>query len=743
MSDQVHISGLQSSAILGLDHWQKPVPQPISVDVTFSTDFEEALKSDNLHYSLNYAVISDKIATFLRQQRQKNFQLLGGVGAALFDVLESERAVCSAVKVDVSAPKLDILAQVLYSSSGVYLIKGLRVLTLIGVFTFERLHRQYVLMDIDLEVPSGHLAIPAVSEKVHQYLEQANFKTVEALVQRVGQLILQNYEHVEKAHVRVTKPNALVYVDGVGVSCTCTRANLGEKITLEESKAAGFDLPVETQSDYLGSHTAYIAFGSNEGDQLAHIQRALNHLLQEGIMVKATSSLYVSRPMYYTEQADFYNGVVKVSFDNLSPHDLLKVLKRIEYEELARTKAFDNGPRTIDLDLVLYDSVTVTSEDLVVPHKSMLERTFVLQPLCELLLPDYIHPVTAEPVHNHLAKLLSLAPDPQVQESSELVLIVPGYKKVLSFGDRTLVMGIFNTTPDLFSDGGSHFELDKAGILETARKMAEDCEIIDIGGVSTRPGSDAPLLEEELRRVVPVVEAIRGEKDLDHIFISVDTYRSEVAERVLQLGADIVNDVSMGLYDSKMFLVVAKYQCAYVMNHTRGTPETMLSLIQYGAAPENLVEYHIDSKTGFQPPLEEPAQSVINGVCRELCSQIDKAMEQGVRRWQVILDPGVGFAKDLKQNLALVRYASRVKQYSQYDSESQNYSSFHGMPMLVGTSRKRFLGTITGKPAGDRMVETVASVAACVEQDTDIVRVHDVADVKKAVQVADAIYRNT
>lgn len=746
MSDKVHISGLLATAIVGLDHWQKPAPHPVSVDMDFSTDFAKALDSDNLHYSLNYAVISDKVATFLRQNHQRNFHSLGGLGDAIFDLLETERKACSAVSLEISAPKLDIRAPVLYSTgggNGVYHIKGLRTLTLIGVFTFERLHKQYVVLDLDLCVPKGNLAVPEVSKSVSEYLEKANFKTVEALVKRTAQWILQNFQVVEGARVRVTKPNAIVYTEGVGVSVESTRADFAdeEPIVLEQVSEEAFNLPVQQKSDYSGLHTAFVAFGSNQGNQVDNIKKALDHLGKTAT-IEATSSLYVSKPMYYTDQADFFNGVVRISFSDLSPHQLLSALKDIEYGELSRTKDFDNGPRTIDLDLVLYDNATVTSPDLVVPHKAMLERTFVLQPLCELLSPDYIHPVTAEPVHNHLAKLLASAPDPKVQESSDLQHIIPANGKMLEFGSSTLLMGIFNATPDLFSDGGARFGLDRDSIVEAALKMAEDgAQIIDIGGASTRPGSVEPLVEEELRRVVPAVEAIRSEEKLRKVFVSVDTYRSEVAEAALKAGADIVNDVSMGLYDPKIFEVVAQYGCGYVMNHTRGTTATMLQLTHYGAGPELLVEYHIDSKCGILAPLAEPAQTVINGICRELAAQIQLALALGVRRWQIILDPGIGFAKDVGQNLAVLRNASRVKNYAQFDSETQKFTSFHGMPMLVGTSRKRFLGTITGRPPKERTIATAASVVTCVEQNTDIVRVHDVAEVKEALQMADAIYR--
>ncbi|KAF3985824.1 hypothetical protein FT663_05143 [Candidozyma haemuli var. vulneris] len=755
MSDKVYVSGLQGHAIVGLDHWQKPVPHPVAVDAVFKTDFTSASRRDNLKYSLNYAVISDRLSAFLADNRQKNFHSLGGLASALYGSLESEREKCTGIELAVSAPKLDIRAPVSFSTDGIagkYKIHGLKALTLIGVFTFERLNRQFVVLDIELSTAKGvtHLHVPAVSASVYEYLEQANFKTVEALVKRTSQWILQEFLAVECVNVRVTKPNAIVYTDGVGVSCKCYRDEFaGEepiKFNLAPKNGTSFDLPVEETNRVSPVQTAYIAFGSNEGNQLQNIDTALKHLASHpAIQVQSTSSLYVSKPMYHTDQADFYNGVVRVTCENMTPHDLLKVIKEIEYQHLQRHKEFDNGPRTIDLDIVFYGNTTINTPDLVVPHKSMLERTFVLQPLCELVPPDFIHPVTAEPVHDHLRKLLATVPDPSVQKSSELLSVVPGNKnRHLTFSHNskkaTLIMGIFNATPDSFSDGGKHYELSKDDIVKAALKLKQEgATIIDVGGVSTRPGSSEPSVDEELARVVPVVEAIRSTPELDDIFVSVDTYRAPVADAVLLSGADIINDISMGTLDPELFSVVAKHGCGYIMSHTRGTPATMSKLTEYGPSEDSLNEYQIDSYHGLQAPAAEP---VVNGVCRELASQLQIAMEHGVRKWQVIIDPGIGFAKNISQNLTLLSRAKTLKQYAQNDLKSGNYTSFHGMALLVGTSRKKFLGTITGsQEASDRMIPTASTVVACIQQNTDIVRVHDVAEVKQAVQTADAIYK--
>lgn len=782
LSDKVHITGLQATATVGLDHWQKPVPQPVLVDVTFSTDFARALDSDDLVFSLNYAVISSKLAHFFDQNRQRNFRSLGGLGTALLGALSAERRACSAVEVCVKAPKLAIHAEVSYSESvtetepesetatlsklqfadttvpaslePTYTLSGLRVLTLIGVFTFEREAKQYVVVDLQLGVPARALDVRALGAGVHLYLERSNFKTVEALIKRTAQWVLVAAPEVSWAAVRVTKPNAVIYTDGVGVSGRYTRddfsaAEMAPSAATEmsgtgadaEPTRGAFDLPVSTPALFCGTHTVYIAFGSNI-DPVANIAQGLRLLNEHpNISVDATLALYMSKPMYVTDQQDFVNGVVRATVRDMTPHQLLEHLKHIEYECLGRVKLLDNGPRTVDLDIVLFGDACVNTPDLTVPHRAMLLRTFVLQPLCELLPPDHIHPVTAEPIHDHWVKLAASPADAAVQESHHLVQLVPGTSsRALLSGptQRSSVMAIFNATPDSFSDGGVHSDLLPDAIVAVARNMVADgASIIDVGGCSTRPGSEPPLEEEEVRRVVRVVQAIRAAPDLAQVLVSIDTYRAEVAERALAEGADIINDVLMGTADSAMFDVVARSGCGYVLSHSRGTPATMATLTDYSApVDDHLAEYWVGG-TGVVAPLPSSDRAVVEGVCRELARQVQLAEARGVRKWQLILDPGVGFAKTTDQNLAVVRHALRFKQYAQLDTGSGRYTSFTGMPVLVGTSRKRFLRHIGG--AGD--VASAAAVVAAVQQGADVVRVHDVAGGCSATRTADAIFR--
>ncbi|CAF1305670.1 unnamed protein product [Adineta ricciae] len=309
-------------------------------------------------------------------------------------------------------------------------------------------------------------------------------------------------------------------------------------------------------------------------------------------------------------------------------------------------------------------------------------------------------------------------------------------------------MGIMNITPDSFSDGGDNYNMSADVIESTAlRLLDEGATILDIGGVSTRPGSIPSSEDEELRRVLPVIKIIRESKNekLSTCLISIDTYRANVAEECLKAGADIINDISMGLYEPEIFHVIAKYGCPYIMNHTRGTTQTMSSLNNYESnSNEDIVEYMIDP---LNPSFnvknwDSKVTNLINGVSRELGLQIFKAFRSGVRKWQVIIDPGVGFAKNLSQNLIVIKHASYFKRYSM-TVNGHSYLTFNGLATLLGPSRKKFLGTLCNEPiARERVISTGATIMACIQQNTDIVRVHDVKEMNKVVKVGDALYKD-
>jgi dihydroneopterin aldolase/2-amino-4-hydroxy-6-hydroxymethyldihydropteridine diphosphokinase/dihydropteroate synthase len=522
---------------------------------------------------------------------------------------------------------------------------------------------------------------------------------------------------------------------------------------------SGFFLPnlnTETSVWKNKNHTVYIAFGSNQGDQLWNIKSALEHLSFKGVKIVNTSTLYESKPMYHLDQPNFVNGVVKAS-TTLSPQDLLATLKNIEYKELQRVKQFANGPRTIDLDILLYDNVILNEPDLNIPHIRLIERSFVLAPLCELIDPSEIHPVTTESYHDHLKQLFESAKnmngdnmiDSTMQESIDLTNVIPlprATQKYLKFDmlgntHRTLVMGILNTTPDSFSDGGKNTSVEKA--LETALNMVkEGVDIIDVGGCSTRPGSLQPSEEEELSRVVPIVEAIRNSPDAVQkgVVISVDTYRAKVAVESLKLGADIINDISGGTFDDKMYDVIAETGAPYIINHTWGTIQTMTQMTDYDSAESSEQIEFLDPANFEHLKLSKSDLNVAKSVARELSHIVAICTAKGIKRWQLIIDPGLGFAKNGKQNLSIIRSIPVIKNYScQYNQE---HVSLQRLPILIGASRKRFIGDITREPQADkRVIGSCAVLMACIGSGSDIIRVHDCKESKQTCLMGDAIYK--
>ena len=267
------------------------------------------------------------------------------------------------------------------------------------------------------------------------------------------------------------------------------------------------------------------------------------------------------------------------------------------------------------------------------------------------------------------------------------------------WGKRTYLMGILNFTPDSFSDGGQFNTVDTA-LIQVKNMIAAGADIIDIGGQSTRPGAEDVSLEEELNRVIPVIKAIR-QNNID-IPISVDTTKSKVAKIAIAAGADLINDISGATFDSSMLSVVASLNVPIVLMHIRGTPQTMQSLTDYG--------------------------DLIVDICQFFQERIDAAMATGIERSHLIIDPGIGFAKNYEQNIQLL----------------QQLSAFHSLhlPILVGPSRKSFIGQILNKNhPQERVWGTAAACCAAISAGADILRVHDVAAMSEVAKVADAIWR--
>ncbi|KAI1348177.1 Dihydropteroate synthase [Xylaria sp. FL0043] len=482
--------------------------------------------------------------------------------------------------------------------------------------------------------------------------------------------------------------------------------------------------------------TAYIALGSNLGDRVAMIEQACNEMDARGIKVKRTSSLWETDPMYVLDQDKFVNGACEVETE-LEPLPLLDALQDIE-KSMGRRKIIDKGPRNIDLDILLYENEKVAEPRLQIPHPLIAEREFVLRPLAELIphrALDSTRPWKL--IQDHLNEL----PPPTNGNVEPLSTITPLRTSLtplnaLRSTRPTQVMAILNVTPDSFSDGGVHLPPSETGRQMMARDdievdvplssssspsptylaslrstiqhfIASGATLIDVGGQSTAPGAPEVSVSEELSRVLPAISLIRSMPEAAHISISIDTYRAAVAEAAVAAGADIVNDVSAGLLDAEMLLTVARLGCTVCLMHMRGTPATMSRLNEY---PDGLI-----------PTL-----------AKELRARVAAAESAGIRRWRIILDPGMGFAKVGDQNLEILRHMPELRRWP----------GLEGLPWLLGSSRKSFVGKITGVPkAADRVYGTAATVTAAVQGGADIVRVHDVLEMAQVVKMADAIFR--
>lgn len=270
---------------------------------------------------------------------------------------------------------------------------------------------------------------------------------------------------------------------------------------------------------------------------------------------------------------------------------------------------------------------------------------------------------------------------------------------MVAWGQRTLVMGVINLTPDSFSDGG-RFDRPDAAVAQARRMVAAGADVLDLGAQSTRPGAKEVGPAVELERLLPALKAIRSA--VPQTLISVDTFWGPVAQAALAAGAHWINDVSGGRRDPAILEVAAEAGCPYVLMHSRGDSRTMDQLTSYG--------------------------DVVGDVAAELEQTSALALQAGVRREQLIWDPGLGFAKTTEQNLELLRGLDRLRA--------------SGNPLLVGPSRKRFIGAVLNEPRPKaRLWGTAAVCAQAIAKGVDVLRVHDVAPIVQVARMSDALWR--
>ncbi|KAI9175818.1 trifunctional dihydropteroate synthetase [Blastocladiella emersonii ATCC 22665] len=797
--DEIRVRDLVVRNRVGVDNWERAKPQPLRISLSVHTDVDGPGAHDQLTDSVHYGVLTRAVTEFAEACEFRSMEALavgiarltlntfgGPKGARRVDVdVEKPRSLlhaeCAGIRISRSEAELAALdaaatrddpahhpqspTSATFASPSpaantahgdqIY-IRDLSISTIIGVNPWEREEKQLVVLNLTLFPPapiSGRDRVHRaynyrlVAAAVQDYVERSAFKTIEALCHHVARLAVERLG-VFRITVSIEKPSALIFAKSSGVVVTRDRAWLAalkareaEAAAAAEAEAAaaaaeakraqGSTTPTAGLAETpaviprpkiavptTAPNVVYLALGSNLGDRAGHIHRALRLVVERATAILAdTSFLYETPAMYVTDQPAFLNAAAKI-YTPLSPLDLLDALKSIE-ADMGRTDTGRNGPRPIDLDILLYNDVVMNTPRLEIPHPRIAEREFVLRPLAEyapqlhLTKPELTTEACSiaadleHPTHfRSIAKLLALVQH-TAPADSPIYRVMPLSPTVTwDWGSRTRVMGILNVTPDSFSDGGDHLSVD-AAVAAAKTMVAAGADMIDIGGQSTRPGAVEVGHEEELRRVLPAIKAIRAAGLT--VALSVDTYLASVAAAAVAAGANLVNDVTGGRGDPGMLAAVAKLQVPYCVMHMRGDPTTMTKLTSY-------------------------ADGVLRGVAAELAARVQAALQAGIHRWNVMVDPGIGFAKAGEQNFALVAQLPELIRLAT--------GSPSGFPVLVGPSRKRFIGDATGKTvAKDRAWGTAAAVAACVAGGADVVRVHDVAEMRDVVVVADRVWR--
>ncbi|EJD01775.1 Dihydropteroate synthase [Fomitiporia mediterranea MF3/22] len=703
-----------------------------------------------------------------------------------------------------------------------FFIIELPVHAIVGIRSYEREYKQPVVVNIEFDdARQGRRNLKfdfaELEYRISEFIEASAYGTIEALGQELARrcFVWLKDPASFKVTVRLEKPAAVISAQAPEIKITRTSS----------------DFPLLTAELYeqtTGKIFAALALGANLGDRFQNIELAIRYLedsrslpledLPVGeLEVVSTSFLYESPPQYLEEQPAFINCACLVE-TTLSPCDLLRVCKHIE-RTVGRVPSERFGPRAIDIDIVTYGDYTFDSRapgdrasldnlegHLVIPHPRMKDREFVLRPLKDII-PEWVHPLFHRSVRSLLAQLMSEG------ESSTLVKVLPfpisqdlhpsaGCKgpATLTYWTlpdlipnmssqfrknrlrKTYIMATLNVTPDSFSDGGENKTLETA-LAYAKRAVDAGADIIDIGGYSTRPGALSIPASEEIDRVVPVIQAIRSSNvaSLRAIPISIDTFRVNVAKAALSAGANLINDVYAfnggPEYPSSNTSTMSHFIEMRKLAHDASVPVVMMH--SRGDAGQNK-DYSDYKAAGFK-------RSVLEGVRAELGRKILRATEGAgaLRRWQVIADPGIGFSKDLDGNLCLLRNASSLiadislaPMTSSFNTHpdsipkspytTSNWNPLAGFPLLVGASRKSFLGTLLlrnhvlahddaragndlsdgsgsrvkgeERPARERDFATAAAVTCAVGQGTSVVRVHAVEEMIDVVQVATALY---
>ncbi|KAH9947750.1 Dihydropteroate synthase [Amylocystis lapponica] len=808
---------------------KEPAIQPVSISLTMLHDLRETAQSDDVSHSIDYSEVLTTLATFSSQA----YSSLETLSDRIFGCCFAHHPALTKMCLKISLPKALLHARTAgieseraraatHPEREKLFIEDLECSTIVGVNPCEREEKQHVCFNISLSRATRR-DIPfdfrGIAHQVLDRVQGSSCLTLEALTSLVARTVLLSAGQCgDSVTIRGAKPSALTLADSAEVEIMRTfsdyqppavpaSTHLGVDTTPETPSApptfSALVSSVPDQFDFPVSfkHRAAIAVGANLGDRFANIELALrlleapeNALNGSGppkAVVVDTSFMYETAPMYVTDQPKFINCACLIETD-MGPVELLSFLKEIE-SAVGRVTSFRNGPRAIDLDVLIYDSMVIDTRpaadrdtldnltgELVVPHPRIAEREFVLRPLNDMI-PDYIHPILGKPVQTLLTELTQRQPSDTPAMSKVMpwpryplpekpllspahITPVPPTATYWSFPiaahapRKTYIMGTLNATPDSFSDGAQHNSL-PAALAYAVSSVAAGADIIDVGGYSTRPHAAFVSPEEELARVVPVIEAIRALRAPDSdqrtmaadVLLSVDTFRWEVAAAAVHAGANCINDVyafagpayppdrTAAAHFVQMRRVARGLAVPVVLMHSRGDASANKDYSAYA--------YAADARG---------RGAVVEAVRAELGERVNAAVKcrGGLRRWLVAVDPGIGFSKTVEGNLELLRTAAAVVSDCRPPAagSSMRRNPLAGFPQLIGTSRKSFLGTLLKSPdtegaykgretrPDERGWATAAAVSCAVQQQAAIIRVHDVLQLGDVIRVASSLW---
>ena len=725
-ASSITLSDLHIDCIVGIREREQRTPQPLIIEATMHLPLAAAATTGDLAKSVNYSAIADRLAFVTKHGQWGLLESLAHAlcGLMILPPFEGESlAPLVAAEVCIKKPQA---------------LKGVAVPTV-------RMRREAnssddssprtvcagVTLDILAETPLGaayRLRLASGASWPLPDILAAHVMAGSAIAKSGG-----DEKAVKPGDVLPRGSNAILTAGANGAAVLLVGPHrLGAS---GGGDGGGGAAAGSGASSAAGPTTAYIALGSNLGHRARYISLALDAMRESCGEVVRVSQLYLTAPQHVLDQPDFLNAACELR-THLSAAKLLESLKVIERALGRAAGGVRYGPRVVDLDMALYGDrgafeVQTADGPLIVPHKLMLQRTFVLGPLCDIA-PEVVHPLNGHTLRKLYTNLCDseLKSDPSARLPQRVMSVREDVTWLL--GTRTYVMGILNLTPDSFSDGGRHLDTDVSLAVKAAAEMVKaGADVLDLGAESTRPGAARVTEEEERSRLLPVIKAIRsgvGEAAGwgKTIVLSIDTTRSTIAKLSIEAGADVINDISGGTFDDKMISTAKSLAVPLVLMHTRGTPQTMQSLAKY----------------------DNPTETV----CDELSVCVKKAHQAGIPPWWLVADPGIGFAKTPDHSMALLRelpiFVDRlVGRDSDLRGSGGSSSSSAGggggcCASLVGASRKGFIGQILRQPdPKKRQWGNAATVCAAVIAGADLVRVHEVDEMRQVALLADAVHR--